>query len=252
MWRKRIIAAIVILSLLCASFTLPLVINYYNDKKTINRVQYVEDNEIDIYNANSKESMASKIYILDKKYNDELYTKVVELSFNPGKKRKKEIYSKINDELELWFNEDRLELEKAGVSLSWIDNFNIEDIRLYSFENISYFEIKLSLENDPSTSIDVVMDSELYKIYSMDVYTENQKQLLYTQYYTAYDKEMKKILQVIADNLSEYYEVDAIEINNDSVDKYDLISFGILSNLEWNIVYWENDESNGIHIGMVF
>lgn len=255
MLKKRIAAIIVIVVLVGAAIGMPIVINYYNDKSLINKIKYVESKDISVFSVDDKQGIVSNLKILNEQLYGDVRLGTVELNFEPSEDKINEIYGKIENEISLWFNEDIMALEAAGIDVYSLSDFIIETVRLYSIDKVTYFQVDAVLAKNPETLIRIAIDSEYYKIYSVNIYGKMVKKFinLYEDdtvgVVNAYESEMTK---VIADKISKYYGIDVPKIkkNSESGGILKSVTYGLLSDLEWRIEFYV-DVSPGIAIGIV-
>lgn len=247
MWKKRIAAVFAIIVLVGVAIGFPLVINYYSDKKLVNKIKYVESKDIDILSASENMDVASKLNILDEQLLTDEVSMILELNFEPTEEQKNEIYDNVETEINKWLDGDVIGLEQAGIQVSGLSDFVIESIRLYSIDKISFFEVEAILSEYPYTSIRIAMDSDCYKIYSIRVSGEMAKSIMgfYEEYkmknsvdYTDVSVDAAYVLDEIAYKIGRYYELETPELIKEGEN---IISYNMLSNLSWRIKLYADE-----------
>lgn len=281
MSKKRIVSAIVIIVLVGVAFGFPTVINYYNDSSDMNKIQYVESKDINISFGSEDVSIDSKLKVLDE-YLDSGNTKsAVQLNFEPSADKLAEIYEKINAEIALWFDADIMGLEKNGRYISQLGNFQIKDVELYSIDKISFFQVTGIYDATyPDTVLKIFMDSDCYKIYSIDIYGEIAGEIQYSfegyQYGVSNTDAKEKngvedsnkadikdnistdikdnvsviygdMTEYLAQKIGSYYEIESPQIMKSGED---VVSYRVLSNLRWNIKFYDEGTTPAMHIGI--
>ncbi|MFQ9514926.1 MAG: hypothetical protein ACLRZ9_03765 [Eubacterium sp.] len=249
MWKKIIAAIIVIIILMGAAFAFPLAINYYSDKSHINKIQYVESKDIDLFSLNEERNIASNLETINRLLGEYASPGYVPLNFEPSEEKLNEVYDKVKNEMEQWFSADIMGLEATGIQLNLLSDFEIEDVRLYSYDKISFFQIDaVTAESD--TSIRINMDSNYYKIYSVAIYGGIVEKIedIYTYNMKLEKKSINDVMEQIADKIVQYYGVDMPQI---MVGGESLISYRILSNLEWSVQFYNDQDISIIEIGIL-
>lgn len=251
MWKKRMASVVVIIVLVGTALGIPLVTNYYNDKSIINKIQYVKSEDINILSDSDKEDIAVKLKQLDEQ-STHSNSVSLELNFNPSDEKLEEIYDNIESEMSKWLDEDIMGLEQSGICVSKLSDFAIVDVVLYSFDKISFFQVVAVSKDDVDTSMRIAIDSDCYKIYSVETYGGLASEII--NIYEKYNLEkgidvyeLGAVVDGIAYKVGEYYDIDPPELEKKSED---LISYAILSNLNWRIKLFNDENSPTISIGI--
>lgn len=251
MQMKKIIIVSLIFVLIVSAFGVPLAINFYNDKSLINKIQYVDSKDVNIVSFDTRESIATNLEILNEQLSTDIMTGYVELSFEPNKDKLKEIYEKIGNEMALWFDSDIMKLEPLGVQLDLIDEFIIEDIKLFSIDKVSLFQISAGILDNTDTSIKIIMDSDYYKIYSVTIYGGIAGKMSNIYEYNVENGYSNRLTSDIAKKLGQYYEIDEPKTLEISDGERMVVTFGLLPELDWSINFYYNGDVPTVEIGIV-
>lgn len=251
MKKKKIIIFILIFVLISTAFGVPLAINFYNDMSVIDKVQYVDSKDVDVASFDTGDSVATNLEILNEHFSTDIISGYVELNFEPSKEKLKEIYSKIGNEISQWFDKDIMDLEQLGIQLNLLSEFAIEDIRLFSIDKVSFFDINAQISGSSDTSIRIVMDSEYYKIYSVTIYGGIAGKISNIYEYNVTSDYSNKLTSNIAKKLGQYYEINEPKTIKISEGERMFVTYGLLPMLDWSINFYHNGDEPTIEIGII-
>lgn len=238
MWKKRIMAILVIIILVGTAFAFPFAIHYYSDESHMNKVQYVESKDIDVFSTKGNNSVAENIELLDKMAAEGSDIEINEMVFEPSKEKQKTIKNRIKEEVQQWLDEDILGLQEAGIYLNCFTNLEIEDIRLMRLNTISYLEVGMLMDDGSDTYLTVCIDSNNYKIYRLKVEGVIVKKICNNEYsYLTIangSKDIDEVMVQVEKNISKYYELNYMPVNSNVTNR--AIEYSVGNNLEWAIV----------------
>lgn len=247
--RKLLLMASVA-ALVCGALGLPRVVKYYNDKQYIDKIQYVARKDIDVFRADTAQSMTDKMGIISNFLEKGEAPGILQLPYEPNEEQETELNRIIMEQIKLWFFSDRLGMDLIGLDLNIEDGIYMKSIDMYSVyesDNFSYFVAKVVPKGDENLLLTLYIDSTDYKIYLMTMEGK-------TVYKWSKDNEMKgnemwMLLSTTSDfekNLSAYYglEQESVNFKTDTMCRTYLLGEAI----EWNIEL--NIKNNKLYIGI--
>lgn len=238
MWKKRIMAVLVIIILVGTAFAFPFAIHYYSDESNMNKIQYMESKDIDVFSTKNSDSVSENIELLDKLAAEGSDPGVNEMVFEPSKEKQKTIKTRIKEEVQQWLDEDILGLQEAGIYLNCFTNLEIEDIRLMRLNTISYLEVGMLMDDGSDTYLTVCIDSNNYKIYRLRVEGVIVKKICNNEYsYLTIANgniDIDEVMVQVEENIRKYYELNYMPVNSNVTNR--AIEYDVGNNLEWAIV----------------
>lgn len=229
-----------IILLACVAFSLPRMIHDWGDQEQIGKINYVSNDEIDIFKYENFQTMEDKLNRIGNIYYEcffENYAapEVISIGYFPKEHQSEEIENAAIEGIRQWIGTKGLGISFNGYSPQVDDSMRIKEISLYSIMdyNITYYKIVMYADEWEDTIFTVYMDSASYKLYLLSIAGNGIDEWMFQADEKGYDRtKLFSVIFSVEEKIQLYYNLDR-EVLEEATDRG--ISFSIGEYLRWSV-----------------
>lgn len=237
--KKTILAIMGIVVIIALAMILPIILNEVTNKSNVGKISYNDETAYQVTKGETK-TIEEKLEILGDILNGRSNAQVINVIFNSGDKKLKNIEKSIGNEYQKWLQIEKELLGEECNDLLFDGQLHFDDIRLYTIYDtgISYYVCEVIAYNSESgikNPLEIYVDSDTMKIYLVSFKDIELFEKMLAKIYGANDTLSLTIAQSkIIDSLADYYGIEKkSEILSEQTDEG--IGVKLINDVLWQI-----------------